>query len=130
MKREGSTVTGRLTFVAASMLLAAVTTGCSIPRTGAATATEAALCDAWSGALPSRSHRDTEQTRAEIGAAYDAFLAACEGRALPGPLDPPRKMGPSEGEYGMRVGKLAKIHLCEPAGNAGLYYIGRRGRLA
>ncbi|WP_432256063.1 hypothetical protein [Limimaricola sp. AA108-03] len=62
-----------------------------------ATETEAALCEAWAGALPSRSHRDTEQTRAEISAAYDAFLAACDREALPAALQTPRKMGPFEG---------------------------------
>lgn len=62
-----------------------------------ATATEAALCDAWAATLPTRSRLDTERTRAEIGGAYDAFLAACAGRGLPAALKPPEKMGPFEG---------------------------------
>ncbi|WPY95610.1 hypothetical protein T8T21_05665 [Limimaricola variabilis] len=47
--------------------------------------------------MPTRSRLDTERTRAEIGGAYDAFLAACAGRGLPAALKPPEKMGPFEG---------------------------------
>lgn len=64
--------------------LAMLATGCATkPPTGAATATEAAICDAWRDSLPTRSRDDTARTRAEIGRAYDVFLAACEGYALP-----------------------------------------------
>ncbi|MEI4263904.1 hypothetical protein [Roseovarius sp. D0-M9] len=44
--------------------------------TSEATETERAICEAWGGSLPSRSRADTERTRAEIGVAYDVFLAA------------------------------------------------------
>lgn len=48
-----------------------------------ATETEVALCEAWRDSLPSRSRSDTEQTQAEIGVAYDKFLAACPDQTLP-----------------------------------------------
>lgn len=51
--------------------------GCAAPRIGAATATERELCVAWRDSLPTRSKSDTEQTRAEIGRAYDVQAAAC-----------------------------------------------------
>ncbi len=79
------------------MLLAAVTTGCSIPRTAAVTETERALCEAWGGSLPTRSRADTARTRIEVGMGYDAFLAACDREALPSALSAPEKMGPSAG---------------------------------
>ena len=44
-----------------------------------ATATEAALCQAWGASLPSRSRQDTPQTQAEITQAYADFAAACPG---------------------------------------------------
>lgn len=62
-------------FVAASMLLGLA--GACTPTTGVATATEAEICRAWRDSLPSRSSRDTEQTRAEIGVSYDVQAAAC-----------------------------------------------------
>ena len=64
-------------FAVALLMLTAILTGCSrvIPVGGA---TEAALCDAWQQSLPTRSHKDTAQTQAEIGRAYDIFEAACQ----------------------------------------------------
>ncbi len=62
-------------FAAASMLPVLVA-GCT-PTTGVATATEAEICRAWRDSLPTRSSQDTEQTRAEIGRAYDVQAAAC-----------------------------------------------------
>ena len=41
------------------------------------TATERELCIAWRDSLPTRSKSDTEETRAEIGRAYDVQAAAC-----------------------------------------------------
>ena len=51
--------------------------GCTT-MTPEVTATTEALCDVWQDSLPSRSAQDTEQTRAEIGRAYDVFEAVCE----------------------------------------------------
>lgn len=63
-------------FAAASTLL--VLAGACTPTTnGATAATEAEICRAWRDSLPTRSSRDTEQTRAEIGTAYDVQAAAC-----------------------------------------------------
>ena len=53
-------------------------TGCTPTTTPEVTATSEALCDVWQDSLPSRSAQDTEQTRAEIGRAYDVFEAVCE----------------------------------------------------
>ena len=71
-----------LTCALASTLLAA---SCATsPTSGAIGAlTEAARCDAWRMSLPSRDEGDTPQTQAEIGAAYDVFMAACPGMTLP-----------------------------------------------
>ncbi len=60
--------------------------GCVAPkpvqnRTPEATATEAALCRAWGQSLPGRSSRDTPETQAEIGQAYDIQAAACPAQA-------------------------------------------------
>ena len=52
--------------------------GCTPTTTPEVTATTEAMCDVWEGSLPSRSAQDTEQTRAEIGRAYDVFEAVCE----------------------------------------------------
>ena len=52
--------------------------GCTPTMTPEATATKEAMCDVWHDSLPSRSAQDTEQTRAEIGRAYDVFEAVCE----------------------------------------------------
>ena len=62
-------------FAVASMLL--VLAGACTPTTGAGIVTEAEICRAWRDSLPSRSSRDTEQTRAEIGVSYDVQAAAC-----------------------------------------------------
>lgn len=51
--------------------------GCTWTRTSEATATEQELCLAWRDSLPTRSRQDTEQTKAEIGRAYDVHAAAC-----------------------------------------------------
>jgi len=66
-------------FAVALVTLTVILTGCS-QTIGAGGATEAALCDAWQQSLPTRSHKDTVQTQAEIGRAYDIFEAACSGR--------------------------------------------------
>lgn len=59
------------------LMLAAITlTGCS-PMAMTAGATEQALCTAWGGSLPSRSHRDTAQTADEIALGYAVFAASC-----------------------------------------------------
>lgn len=57
----------------------------SIPPTPEVIETEEsrALCQAWRDSLPGRSHRDTYETKLEIGHAYDEFLAACPGFDLP-----------------------------------------------
>lgn len=47
------------------------------------TETERALCDIWQESLPTRSKADTQQTRDEIGEAYDDFEAACGRPAFP-----------------------------------------------
>ena len=52
--------------------------GCTPTMTPEVTATTEALCDVWQDSLPSRSAQDTEQTRTEIGRAYDLFEAVCE----------------------------------------------------
>ena len=65
----------RLIFALALGMLA---TGCARTVTPAATATEAALCDAWQDSLPTRSRADTVETQEQIGAAYDVFEAVCE----------------------------------------------------
>jgi hypothetical protein len=64
---------------AALMLFAAILTGCSAitEKRATATDTETALCIAWGRSLPTRSHRDTQQTRDEITASYANFEAAC-----------------------------------------------------
>lgn len=64
--------------------------GCDTPapvenRTPEVTATEAALCRAWGQSLPTRSSRDTPETQAEIGQAYDVQAAACPDYARYGP---------------------------------------------
>ena len=48
-----------------------------------ASATEAAICDAWRDSLPTRSRSDTQETITQIGILYDTFLAACPGHKLP-----------------------------------------------
>lgn len=50
-------------------------TGCT--TMAPVTETEAALCEAWRGSLPSRSRMDTEQTQTEIGRAYAVQKAVC-----------------------------------------------------
>ncbi len=67
----------KLTMCAAALL--PLVSGCAAPRTSAGIATTEAVCSAWRSGLPSRSVRDTEQTKAEIGALYDDHLAACGG---------------------------------------------------
>ena len=66
----------RLPFAGALTLCVASLSAC-VPTTRGATATEAELCIAWRDSLPTRSRSDTEQTQAEIGAAYDVQAAAC-----------------------------------------------------
>lgn len=58
------------------LMIALTLTACA-PMKGPATATEATLCRLWGESLPTRSHSDTAQTQAEIGAAYADFGAAC-----------------------------------------------------
>lgn len=66
-------------------LLPVAVAACSPVTIPAASETERALCEAWRDDLPTRSRGDSWQTQAEIGGAYDAFLAACGplGYALP-----------------------------------------------
>ena len=64
----------KLPIVCAS--IGAILSGCA-STLSEATATEAALCEAWGESLPTRSRQDTAQTRAEITQAYTAFAAAC-----------------------------------------------------
>ena len=52
-------------------------TACNMTTTGAGSATEAAMCDAWQDSLPTRSRSDTPETIAQIGRAYDVFEAVC-----------------------------------------------------
>ena len=61
-----------------SVAALAMLMGCTPTTTPEVTATEEAMCDVWEDSLPSRSAQDTEQTRAEIGRAYDVFEAVCE----------------------------------------------------
>lgn len=68
---------------AIALMLPALAAGCWITTTPEATETEKELCVAWRDSLPSRSRQDTERTRAEIGRAYDVFLAACPDYTLP-----------------------------------------------
>lgn len=65
-----------MTLKRASLAIALTLSACG-PMKGEVTATEATLCRLWGESLPTRSHRDTEQTQAEIGAAYADFGAAC-----------------------------------------------------
>ncbi len=60
----------------ASLMIVLILSACA-PLKAPATATEATLCRIWGESLPTRSHRDTEQTQTEIGAAYADFGAAC-----------------------------------------------------
>lgn len=62
------------------LLLLGAVAACSPTTIPEATETERAQCEAWRDSLPSRSRSDSPQTQAEIGAAYDAFLAACGPR--------------------------------------------------
>ncbi len=66
-------------------LLPVALVACGPATIPAASETEHALCQAWRDDLPTRSRADSPQTQAEIGVAYDAFLAACgpRGYALP-----------------------------------------------
>lgn len=68
------------TSIAAWLAIALITGGCTASRIGAG-ATEATLCRLWGESLPTRSHADTAQTRAQIGAAYADFAAACPDQA-------------------------------------------------
>ena len=65
-----------------SVTVLAVLSGCARLTTPAVSETEAALCDVWQGSLPTRSQRDTAQTIAEIGRAYDVFEAVCQREAF------------------------------------------------
>jgi len=57
--------------------------GCAMLVTGCGTTliegseTEAAICDAWGGALPTRSRSDTQATIDQITGLYATFAAAC-----------------------------------------------------
>lgn len=64
-----------LTAFATALTLLGAAAGCT--TTSVATATEAELCRSWRDSLPSRSQRDTPETQAEIGVAYDVQAAAC-----------------------------------------------------
>jgi hypothetical protein len=98
MMAINSTTVARWTFVAALTLLAS---GCAtINPTAEATETEAALCAAWGGSLPSRSQADTLRTSEEIGLAYDVFVAGCPGFDLTFGAYPSDKKGTSAGGGG------------------------------
>ena len=98
MRAIKSTTAVRLVSVAALMLLAS---GCVRNNpTAEATETEAALCTAWGGSLPTRSAGDTQQTADEIGLAYDVFLAACRGFELTFGGQASEKKGTSAGGAG------------------------------
>ncbi len=58
------------------MTAALILTACA-PMKAPGGATEDALCRAWGESLPTRSHADTPETIAEIGAAIADFAAAC-----------------------------------------------------
>lgn len=73
----------RLKLTLCVVALITLVTGCQTPKTTAGSATADAICVAWRDSLPSRSAADTPETIAEIGLAYDVFLAACKGFALP-----------------------------------------------
>lgn len=66
-----------LMLFAAMLMLPAGKCAMTAPPTTAATETEGAICAEWQKSLPTRSHRDTEQTRHEIGLEYQVFLAVC-----------------------------------------------------
>lgn len=73
----------RIVLLICAVELLLLASGCAtMKQTGAVTETERAACEAWRDSLPSRSRFDTAQTRAEIGGAYDVFLAACPGFQL------------------------------------------------
>ena len=52
-------------------------TGCMTTMQTEASATEAAICDAWGGALPTRSRSDTQTTIDQITGLYATFAAVC-----------------------------------------------------
>lgn len=60
-----------------ALMLCGVSLSACAPTMIADTATERELCIQWRDSLPTRSRSDTEQTRAEIGRAYDIQAAAC-----------------------------------------------------
>lgn len=91
----------RIVLLICAVELLLLASGCAtMKRTGAVTETERAACEAWQGSLPSRSRLDTAQTRAEIGDAYDVFLAACPSFPLPFASPPSETLGPSAGGGG------------------------------
>ena len=61
-------------------MLALTLTACA-PSKMQATATETTLCRVWGESLPTRSRRDTEQTKVEIEQGYADFAAACPDHA-------------------------------------------------
>ena len=58
------------------LAIALILSGCA-PSMTPDTATERTLCRVWGESLPTRSRRDTEQTKLEISEAYADFAAAC-----------------------------------------------------
>ena len=66
----------RMASASALMLCGVILSACA-QTTSAVTETEGELCRQWRDSLPTRSKKDTEQTRAEIGRAYDVQAAAC-----------------------------------------------------
>lgn len=60
-----------------AIVLIGLMSGCGTSMTPDGGATEAELCRAWGGSLPTRSHSDTDQTKDEIQAGYAIFAAAC-----------------------------------------------------
>ena len=60
-----------------SAILLTACAGTTTPVIATETATEAELCRQLGAALPTRSHSDTKQTRAEIQALYARFTLVC-----------------------------------------------------
>lgn len=70
----------RTLMLSAAVLAVTVLSGCG-NLMGQATATEAAICQAWGDSLPTRSHADTQVTQDEIAVAYADFVNACQNWA-------------------------------------------------
>lgn len=67
----------RLMTSVTALTLCGLSLSACVQTTPVASAIEAELCRQWRDSLPTRSRQDTEQTRGEIGRAYDVQAAAC-----------------------------------------------------